>query len=161
MEKSNVTFFAVLALIVVAFAFTIGYLSGTQSGNVSSALSSSTNGNAGKVSNPDDTERLIESMKLAYEDMLKERKEKAKSKPSSSSEVVPEIIMFSRSDCVECKRWLGGEAEKFRRLGWRIALSEDKDYHYRLVPHFLVTDCARRVEVSGYMTPERLAEVLR
>lgn len=161
MEKSNVPFFVVMALVVLAFSFTLGYISGTQSGNVSSAASSATNENVVKVSNPDDTERLIESMKQAYEDMLKERKEKAKSKPSSASEVVPEIIMFSRSDCVECKRWLGSEAEKFRRLGWRVALSEDREYRYSRVPHFLVTDCARRVEVSGYMTPERLAEVLR
>lgn len=161
MEKNNVPFFVVGGLAALLLCVALGYGLGTQSGNVSSLLSRSTNENAGKASNPDDTERLIESMKQAYEDMLRERKEKAKSKPSSSSAVVPEIIMFTRSDCVECKRWLGQEAERFRRLGWRVALSEDKEYRYSRVPHFLVTDCARSVEVSGFMTVERLAEVLR
>lgn len=161
MEKHNVPFFAVGGLIALLLCVALGYGLGTQSGNVSRWMSNSTNENAGKASNPDDTERLIDSMRQAYEEMLAERKRNGNKTGSAASDVVPEIIMFTRSDCVQCKRWLGQEAERFRRLGWRIALSEDTEYRYSRVPHFLVTDCARSVEVSGYMSVERLAEVLR
>jgi hypothetical protein len=107
------------------------------------------------------SDQMISAMRQAYEEMLEERKKASSNAANTTSDVIPEIIMFTRSSCVECKRWLGSEAERFRRLGWRIVTSEDKDFHYRFVPHFIVTDCARSVEVSGYMTVERLAEVLR
>ena len=159
MNKQNVSFFAVGGLIALLLCVALGFGLGTQSGNVSSWLWSIVPEKAEQTEG--DASLMIESMRVAYEEMLAERKKNSNKNVSTVSDVVPEIIMFTRSDCVHCRRWIGSEAARFRALGWQIATSEDKDYFYPRVPHFIVTDCARSVEVSGYMTVERLAEVLR
>ena len=71
-----------------------------------------------------------------------------------------EIVIFSADWCRECKKWDQVEKSKFSALGYSFAYGDAKQV--RLVPHFIVTDAGKTVEISGYMTPARLkTELLR
>ena len=69
-----------------------------------------------------------------------------------------EIVVFSADWCEPCQRWKRCEQEKFKALGYSFAngLGDVSP-----LPHFIVTDGSKTVEVSGYMTPQRLESELR
>lgn len=69
-----------------------------------------------------------------------------------------EIVIFSADWCEPCQRWKRCEQEKFKALGYSFALGTGE---VSPLPHFIVTDGSKTVEVSGYMTPERLESELR
>lgn len=69
-----------------------------------------------------------------------------------------EIIIFSADWCEPCQRWKRCEQEKFRALGYSFATGIGD---VSPLPHFIVTDGSKTVEVSGYMTPQRLESELR
>ena len=70
-----------------------------------------------------------------------------------------EIIVFSEQWCEPCQRWKRCEAAKFEAMGYTFAYGDSSTV--KRLPHFIVCDGQRTVEISGYMTPERLESELR
>jgi hypothetical protein len=69
-----------------------------------------------------------------------------------------EIVIFSADWCEPCKRWKRCEQSKFEQAGYTFAYGNPDDV--KRLPHFIVTDGDKSVEISGYMTLERLAAEL-
>ena len=69
-----------------------------------------------------------------------------------------EIVIFSADWCEPCQRWKRCEQSKFEQAGYTFAYGNPDDV--KRLPHFIVTDGGKTVEISGYMTPERLAAEL-
>jgi hypothetical protein len=69
-----------------------------------------------------------------------------------------EIVIFSADWCEPCQRWKRCEQAKFEQAGYTFAYGNPDDVSR--VPHFIVTDGDKTVEISGYMTLERLATEL-
>jgi hypothetical protein len=79
--------------------------------------------------------------------------------PSDKPKVVKrEIVIFSADWCEPCQRWKRCEQAKFDQAGYTFAYGNPDDV--KRVPHFIVTDGDKTVEISGYMTLERLAAEL-
>ena len=69
-----------------------------------------------------------------------------------------EIIVFSEDWCEPCQRWKRCEYSKFAAMGYTFAYGNSSTV--TRLPHFIVSDGQRTVEISGYMTPERLEREL-
>jgi len=69
-----------------------------------------------------------------------------------------EIVIFSADWCEPCQRWKRCEQSKFEQAGYTFAYGNPDDVSR--VPHFIVVDGDKTVEISGYMTLERLATEL-
>jgi hypothetical protein len=69
-----------------------------------------------------------------------------------------EVIIFSADWCEPCQRWKRCEQSKFSDAGYTFAYGNPDDVNR--LPHFIVTDGEKTVEISGYMTLERLATEL-
>jgi hypothetical protein len=69
-----------------------------------------------------------------------------------------EIVIFSAGWCEPCQRWKRCEQAKFEQAGYTFAYGNPDDV--KRLPHFIVTDGDKTVEISGYMTLERLAAEL-
>jgi hypothetical protein len=69
-----------------------------------------------------------------------------------------EIVIFSAEWCEPCQRWKRCEQAKFADAGYTFAYGNPDDV--KRVPHFIITDGDKNVEISGYMTLERLATEL-
>jgi hypothetical protein len=69
-----------------------------------------------------------------------------------------EIVIFSADWCEPCQRWKRCEQSKFSDAGYTFAYGSPDDV--KRLPHFIVTDGDKSVEISGYMTLERLAAEL-
>ncbi len=69
-----------------------------------------------------------------------------------------EIVIFSADWCEPCQRWKRCEQSKFADAGYTFAYGNPDDV--KRVPHFIVVDGDKTVEISGYMTLERLATEL-
>jgi hypothetical protein len=69
-----------------------------------------------------------------------------------------EIVIFSADWCEPCQRWKRCEQAKFEQAGYTFAYGDPNDV--KRVPHFIVTDGDKTVEISGYMTLERIAAEL-
>ena len=79
--------------------------------------------------------------------------------PSDKPKVVKrEIVIFSADWCEPCKQWKRCEQAKFDQAGYTFAYGNPNDV--KRLPHFIVTDGDKTVEISGYMTLERLAAEL-
>jgi hypothetical protein len=65
-----------------------------------------------------------------------------------------EIVIFSADWCEPCQRWKRCEQAKFADAGYTFAYGNPDDV--KRVPHFIVTDGDKTVEISGYMTLDRL-----
>jgi hypothetical protein len=79
--------------------------------------------------------------------------------PSDKPKVAKrEIVIFSADWCEPCQRWKRCEQSKFADAGYTFAYGNPDDV--KRVPHFIVTDGDKTVEISGYMTLERLAAEL-
>jgi hypothetical protein len=79
--------------------------------------------------------------------------------PSDKPKTVKrEIVIFSADWCEPCQRWKRCEQSKFEQAGYTFAYGNPDDVPR--VPHFIVTDGGKTVEISGYMTLERLAAEL-
>lgn len=65
-----------------------------------------------------------------------------------------EIVIFSADWCEPCKQWKRCEQAKFEQAGYTFAYGDPSDV--KRVPHFIVTDGDKTVEISGYMTLDRL-----
>jgi hypothetical protein len=79
--------------------------------------------------------------------------------PSDKPKVAKrEIVIFSADWCEPCQRWKRCEQSKFEQAGYTFAYGNPNDV--KRLPHFLVTDGDKTVEISGYMTLERLAAEL-
>jgi hypothetical protein len=76
-------------------------------------------------------------------------------KPKASKR---EIVIFSADWCEPCQRWKRCEQSKFSDAGYTFAYGSPDDV--KRLPHFIVTDGDNTVEISGYMTLERLAAEL-
>ena len=75
--------------------------------------------------------------------------------PSDKPKVVKrEIFIFSADWCEPCQRWKRCEQSKFADAGYTFAYGDPNDV--KRVPHFIVTDGDKTVEISGYMTLDRL-----
>jgi thioredoxin-related protein len=69
-----------------------------------------------------------------------------------------EIVIFSADWCEPCQRWKRCEQSKFDDAGYTFAYGNPNDV--KRLPHFIITDGDKSVEISGYMTLERLAAEL-
>jgi hypothetical protein len=69
-----------------------------------------------------------------------------------------EVVIFSADWCEPCQRWKRCEQSKFADAGYTFAYGSPDDV--KRVPHFIVVDGDKTVEISGYMTLERLATEL-
>jgi hypothetical protein len=69
-----------------------------------------------------------------------------------------EVVIFSADWCEPCQRWKRCEQAKFDQAGYTFAYGNPDDV--KRLPHFIVTDGDKTVEISGYMTLERLATEL-
>ena len=69
-----------------------------------------------------------------------------------------EIVIFSADWCEPCQRWKRCEQAKFADAGYTFAYGNPDEVSR--VPHFIITDGDKTVEISGYMTLERLAAEL-
>jgi hypothetical protein len=69
-----------------------------------------------------------------------------------------EIVIFSQDWCEPCQRWKRCEQSKFEQAGYTFAYGDANDV--ARLPHFIVTDGDKTVEITGYMTLERLASEL-
>jgi hypothetical protein len=79
--------------------------------------------------------------------------------PSDKPRVVKrEIVIFSADWCEPCQRWKRCEQAKFEQAGYTFAYGNPDDV--KRLPHFIVADGDKTVEISGYMTLERLAAEL-
>ena len=79
--------------------------------------------------------------------------------PSDKPKVAKrEIVIFSADWCEPCKQWKRCEQSKFDDAGYTFAYGNPNDV--KRLPHFIVTDGDKTVEISGYMTLERLAAEL-
>jgi hypothetical protein len=79
--------------------------------------------------------------------------------PSDKPKVAKrEIVIFSADWCEPCQRWKRCEQAKFEQAGYTFAYGNPDDVSR--VPHFIVVDGDKTVEISGYMTLERLAAEL-
>jgi hypothetical protein len=79
--------------------------------------------------------------------------------PSDKPKVAKrEIVIFSADWCEPCQRWKRCEQSKFSDAGYTFAYGNPDDVSR--VPHFIVVDGDKTVEISGYMTLERLAAEL-
>jgi hypothetical protein len=79
--------------------------------------------------------------------------------PSDKPKAVKrEIVIFSADWCEPCQRWKRCEQSKFDDAGYTFAYGNPNDV--KRLPHFIVTDGEKSVEISGYMTLERLAAEL-
>jgi hypothetical protein len=65
-----------------------------------------------------------------------------------------EIVIFSADWCEPCQRWKRCEQAKFAQAGYTFAYGNPDDV--ARVPHFIITDGDKTVEISGYMTLDRL-----
>jgi hypothetical protein len=65
-----------------------------------------------------------------------------------------EIVIFSQDWCEPCQRWKRCEQAKFEQAGYTFAYGNPDDV--KTWPHFIVTDGDKSVEISGYMTLDRL-----
>jgi hypothetical protein len=79
--------------------------------------------------------------------------------PSDKPKVAKrEIVIFSADWCEPCKQWKRCEQGKFDEAGYTFAYGNPNDV--KRLPHFIVTDGDKTVEIEGYMTLERLAAEL-
>jgi hypothetical protein len=79
--------------------------------------------------------------------------------PSDKPKVAKrEIVIFSADWCEPCKQWKRCEQSKFDEAGYTFAYGNPNDV--KRLPHFIITDNGKTVEISGYMTLERLAAEL-
>jgi hypothetical protein len=69
-----------------------------------------------------------------------------------------EIVIFSQDWCEPCQRWKRCEQSKFNQAGYTFAYGNPDDV--KTWPHFIVTDGDKTVEISGYMTLDRLKSEL-
>jgi hypothetical protein len=65
-----------------------------------------------------------------------------------------EVVIFSQDWCEPCQRWKRCEQAKFEQAGYTFAYGNPDDV--KTWPHFIVTDGDKTVEISGYMTLDRL-----
>jgi hypothetical protein len=65
-----------------------------------------------------------------------------------------EIVIFSAEWCEPCQRWKRCEQSKFADAGYTFAYGNPEDV--KRLPHFIVTDGDKTIEISGYMTLDRL-----
>jgi len=79
--------------------------------------------------------------------------------PSDKPKAVKrEVIIFSQDWCEPCQRWKRCEQSKFDQAGYTFAYGNPDDV--KTWPYFIVIDGDKTVEISGYMTLERLAAEL-
>ena len=69
-----------------------------------------------------------------------------------------EIVIFSADWCEPCQRWKRCEQCKFEQAGYTFAYGNPDDV--KTWPYFIVTDGDKTVEISGYMTLDRLRSEL-
>jgi len=69
-----------------------------------------------------------------------------------------EIVIFSADWCEPCQRWKRCEQAKFDQAGYTFAYGNPDDV--KTWPYFIVTDGDKTVEISGYMTLDRLRSEL-
>jgi len=79
--------------------------------------------------------------------------------PSDKPKVAKrEIVIFSADWCEPCQRWKRCEQSKFEQAGYTFAYGDPDDV--ARLPHFIITDGDKSVEISGYMTLDRLRSEL-
>lgn len=74
-------------------------------------------------------------------------------------EAKKEIVIFTRSNCPPCDRWKRIEQPKFERAGWTVAYCEQHDYG--ITPTFLIDANGKQTEHRGYLTFDKIDEVVK
>lgn len=74
-------------------------------------------------------------------------------------EAKKEIVIFTRSNCPPCDMWKQIEQPKFERAGWTVAYCEK--HSYGLTPTFLIDANGKQVEHRGYLTFDKIDEVVK
>lgn len=74
-------------------------------------------------------------------------------------EAKKEIVIFTRSNCPPCDRWKKIEQPKFERAGWTVAYCEQ--HSFGLTPTFLIDVNGKQTEHRGYLTFDKIDEVLK
>jgi hypothetical protein len=69
-----------------------------------------------------------------------------------------EIVIFSADWCEPCQRWKRCEQSKFADAGYTFAYGNPDDV--KTWPYFIVINGDKTVEISGYMTLDRLRSEL-
>ena len=74
-------------------------------------------------------------------------------------EAKKEIVIFTWSNCPPCDKWKKIEQPKFERAGWRVAYCEQ--HNYGLTPTFLIDANGKQTEHRGYLTFDKINEVVK
>jgi len=78
---------------------------------------------------------------------------------SKKVEAKKEIVIFTRSNCPPCDRWKQIEQPKFERAGWTVAYCDQ--HNYGLTPTFLIDTNGKQTEHRGYLTFDKIDEVVK
>jgi hypothetical protein len=101
------------------------------------------------------TKTLIEDKQDHFADVGKMVDPTPSPSPSDKPKAIKrEIVIFSADWCEPCQRWKRCEQAKFDRAGYTFAYGNPDDV--KTWPYFIVTDGDKTVEISGYMTLDRL-----
>ena len=74
-------------------------------------------------------------------------------------EAKKEIVIFTRANCPPCDKWKRIEQPKFERAGWTVAYCEQ--HNYGLTPTFIIESNGKQVEHRGYLTFDKINEVVK
>ena len=74
-------------------------------------------------------------------------------------EAKKEIVIFTRSNCPPCDRWKKIEQPKFERAGWTVAYCDQ--HSYGLTPTFIIETGGKQVEHRGYLSFDKIDEVVK
>lgn len=74
-------------------------------------------------------------------------------------EAKKEIVIFTLANCPPCDRWKKIEQPKFERAGWTVAYCDQ--HNYGLTPTFLIESKGKQIEHRGYISFDKIDEVLK
>jgi len=110
-------------------------------------------------------ERLVEQVQSVEESFTTDHIADAGKKvdhPGDATKMVKakkEIVIFTRSNCPPCDRWKRIEQPKFERAGWTVAYCDRHDF--AITPHFLIEANGKAYENKGYLSFDKIDEVVK
>ena len=112
-------------------------------------------------------ERLIEQVatvkdSLTVQDVPVVKQSLTSGHIADASKMVPakkEIVIFTRANCPPCDKWKRVEQPKFERDGWKVAYCSD--HNFAITPHFLIEENGKKYENKGYLSFDKIDEVVK
>lgn len=121
-------------IVLILFALVLGFFGGRFAGNVSSTLRALIPEKTEEPSTDDEFVAQVRKLREAYETMLQERE----ASKEIGKQPTREVIMFTFKGCQWCDKWMREQFDKFDKLGYKIATTED--HALSPCPQFQVTD---------------------